>query len=1133
MQTPDYNSPTPSAKRAASPKRRLVGGACAVLLAFAFAVLFQANGMNAAQAPDADLVSDSRSIAQVSDNQGVSSSEGADDSAKDGGSPMPAASNGVYDAGESAASSEAGASSTDSVPATVSTMLEGAAYAPGEILVQIDDQLPPDEANAFLSSLDFVSTKQVNAEDVAHGFLKLALADGVTVEAAMERLQGAEPVRGVQPNYRLYPAEGADVSTTLAAVQGVADLMAQSTKTNDPYVADGTLWNLDAIGAYDAWDEARSEGASTIAILDEGFNASHEDLAANVVHTYWAAASGSANPSDVSKLEAHGTHVAGIASAEANNGKGVAGVSYNAQLMLVKIADSYGGMDIDNVAKAIDYIRLYASEHPEANLHVINMSIGGYSSTEPAMSGVLYEAIAKARQAGIVTVCAACNAGPYYVDGASRSVSAPFYSFPSDYDNVVSVIALEKYDQGETGVRRMSSSNYNMNGQRAKDLSAPGNDILSTYTSPLYSTAKKGTSMAAPHVAGVLALMFAANPNLPVDDAESILLSSATDVQYTSGSEVAGEGWDAYTGYGLVNAADAVKLARVSSYLSGSDIGLVGQTFTYQMPAQMLWTRLNWTWKSSDESVATIESATGMLLGNYVSVAAVTTKSPGVATITATCGFYSASKTVAVYAEPVITGARELVVGDVAELSVDAGLEGVWDWSSSDDALLTVTGGSGADSDSCRLEAHGVGSAAVSVVLSANPEIGASWDVELKPVPLTRAKVVVSDSNPYTGQPVAPSIEASYQSSALEAGRDYTVSYLDASGAPIDASAVTRPGSYTLRLVGIGSYDGVVERSFSISDEPSSHLGSGSGGSDTSGGSPGSAAGSGGASAGVGESGGSSPSSAGPGSSADGLTSGSSGSSGASASGAGSSETGGSQSGSGQTSNSAEASGNSDKGSSSAGGSAAGSPGAADGGNASGGSASAGDSNVSGNASNAGSSASTNTSGSSSNSSSANASSSASGPDAGASREQANGGGVVNVVGSGASLAPGASATTGAAGLLGSTVANGSSSKLKAQSPRIKVVKRTAKYSQLKTKTQKLPSPIVVKKAKGKVSFAITAANKKAAKKKVFINSKTGKLTVKRGLARGAYKLKIRVRITGKGAYAPYRKSVKVTLKVI
>jgi uncharacterized protein YjdB len=174
-------------------------------------------------------------------------------------------------------------------------------------------------------------------------------------------------------------------------------------------------------------------------------------------------------------------------------------------------------------------------------VRVINLSMS--VSGTLASDGSLAKKIAEAHDRGILTVVASGNkdAGP--------NQRVPYYSSPGDYDKVVSVINLQ---QSGSSATKSPSSNYNVAGTHYKNISAPGTSILSTHggaSGSQYGTLS-GTSMAAPVVSGVCALIFAANPSLSAQSAMEILYATATDL----GSS----GWDDSYGFGEVNARSAV-----------------------------------------------------------------------------------------------------------------------------------------------------------------------------------------------------------------------------------------------------------------------------------------------------------------------------------------------------------------------------------------------------------------------------------------------------------------------------------------------------------------------------------------------------------------------------------------------
>ena len=336
------------------------------------------------------------------------------------------------------------------------------------------------------------------------------------------------------------PANPAEPDPRLAA----SDLMSML-DVNDPIPAERDLynWNLTQINAYAAWSVARCEGSVAVAVMDEHPDYTHEDLAANVVGTYDAATG--ADTYAESSFERHGTHVAGVVGAVANNGVGMAGVSYNAGLVLINVKSATGAISSASLKAAYDYV---LSKRDALNIRIANVSIAGAQSNPVSADQVLVRCISDAYQQGVISVVASGNS-PLKGTGG-KTYEAPYYSYPGDTEQAVSVINLE--DDGTGALVRSESSNYNVAGQKEKNISAPGGTILGTFPNNDYGCLS-GTSMATPHVAGVLALEFAANPNLTVSEAVSVLYATACDL--------GDEGWDEGYGYGAVDAWRAVAAA--------------------------------------------------------------------------------------------------------------------------------------------------------------------------------------------------------------------------------------------------------------------------------------------------------------------------------------------------------------------------------------------------------------------------------------------------------------------------------------------------------------------------------------------------------------------------------------------
>ena len=324
------------------------------------------------------------------------------------------------------------------------------------------------------------------------------------------------------------------------------------TTPDDPNIT--KQWALNSINAFKAW-KLLSEGdvtPTTVAVMDDGIDATHEDLAGNLKTDSdgniigYNTSDGTNNIQQVSGSN-HGTHVAGIIAAQVNNGVGVAGTSYNQQILPIRVIDDDGHSHTSDLVAAFDYVCEHAAEY---NIRVVNLSVG-VTGSSAVVDSLLKESVDQAYgEQGIVTVASAGN--------GSSSTEVPTTNYPSDYERIVAVISLQEDLENKDGVSRSPKSNYNQTDpetgelEEAKDIAAPGADIYSTVPYSKYGY-KSGTSMAAPCVSGVLAMMFAVNPQMSAQQAVDLLFDNARDINEP--------GFDAETGYGEVDAAAAVKAA--------------------------------------------------------------------------------------------------------------------------------------------------------------------------------------------------------------------------------------------------------------------------------------------------------------------------------------------------------------------------------------------------------------------------------------------------------------------------------------------------------------------------------------------------------------------------------------------
>ncbi|WP_376791875.1 S8 family peptidase [Thermoflexus sp.] len=290
---------------------------------------------------------------------------------------------------------------------------------------------------------------------------------------------------------------------------------------NDTYYGD--QWNLPKIRAPQAWDLVTGTSLVWIAIVDTGVDYTHPDLASSRLWLGYDFVNQDSDPMDD---HGHGTHVAGIAGANTNNGRGVAGVCWGCDLLAVKVLDADGNGWDSEVAGGIRYAADWGVIYGKRT--IINLSLGG-----PDDSPIIWDAVSYAQSQGALIMAAAGNA----------NTSASFY--PAAYPGVIGVSATDQNDQ------QASFSNYGP----YVDIAAPGVNILSTYLAPYYADAS-GTSMAAPHVAGVAGLVWSSQPTYSANRVCGLLLGTARDL----GSA----GRDDFYGYGLVDAYAAALAAAPS-----------------------------------------------------------------------------------------------------------------------------------------------------------------------------------------------------------------------------------------------------------------------------------------------------------------------------------------------------------------------------------------------------------------------------------------------------------------------------------------------------------------------------------------------------------------------------------------
>ena len=298
----------------------------------------------------------------------------------------------------------------------------------------------------------------------------------------------------------------------------------------DPLLAQ--QWGLFAIGADHVWTTTTGQGV-IVAVVDSG-SGPHPDLAENLLPG--RSIIGTVESQDGRDIDAsgHGTHVAGIIAAVANNGIGGSGVAPNAKILPIQVLDQAGQGDARDVAAGVRFAA-------DNGARVINLSLGG--ATE---SSSLTQAITYANDKGVLVVAAAGNGG-----------AADKPKWPASLDLTLAVTAVDQAN---------NATSFDQRGDYI-DLSAPGSNIVSTAKGDYVTLS--GTSMAAGFVAGAAALLFAAEPRVTNAQVRDILLRTATDI---------GEpGRDVTFGAGLINMVAALaELQRMYPPIAAPQLAAVG-----------------------------------------------------------------------------------------------------------------------------------------------------------------------------------------------------------------------------------------------------------------------------------------------------------------------------------------------------------------------------------------------------------------------------------------------------------------------------------------------------------------------------------------------------------------------------
>ncbi len=392
-------------------------------------------------------------------------------------------------------------------------------------------------------STRYLSSNASRQRENLKSLYRVKLKKNTDISSAVTAYKQNEHVLYAEPNYLAFTSQ--TIPTDPSFLEQWA--LHNTGQTNGTEDAD--------IDGPEAWDITTGSPDIVIAVVDTGVDWNHQDLAANIWTNEGEIAGDSIDndgngyiddvrgwdfvtvdpgsvyegedpgppDNDPMDVQGHGTHCSGIIGAVGNNSLGITGVTWNSRLMAVragyKDTSGRGSLQHADIAAAI----IYATD---SGADIINMSFGGGDSE------TIQDAINYASAAGVILIASAGNGG------------CNCLQYPAAYDTVLSISSFDHNDV------KASSSNYG----DWIDVAAPGVDIYSTFANGTYAFSS-GTSMAAPQVCGVAGLILSNNPGFSREEVRQILRVSADDVSSA--------GWDEQSGYGRINAFNALQIDTV------------------------------------------------------------------------------------------------------------------------------------------------------------------------------------------------------------------------------------------------------------------------------------------------------------------------------------------------------------------------------------------------------------------------------------------------------------------------------------------------------------------------------------------------------------------------------------------
>jgi subtilisin family serine protease len=422
-----------------------------------------------------------------------------------------------------------------------------APHVAGEVIVRFRDGVAESHKSSARSR---VSAKQLRAFRILNGLEHHRLAPSVSVDEAIAKYREDPDVLYAEPNY-----------------------IVRTTNTpND--IRFGELWGLYNTGqlggipgahidAPSAWNVTTGSSSVVVAVIDTGIDYNHPDLSPNVFRNTLDcnadgvdddgngrvddcfgidAVNGDSDPMDDNR---HGSHVAGTIGAAGNNEAGVVGVNWSVQVMACKFLDAGGFGSLAGAIACLEYVK--DMKERGVNIVATNNSWGG-----GGFSQALFDAIQRHQEAGILFVAAAGN-------NSLNNDQTPFYPCVYGLSNIICVAATTRQDE------RASFSNE---GRRTVHLGAPGAEILSTTPAGTYQLLS-GTSMATPHVTGIVALLKAADPARDWRAIRNLILAGGDNIA-SMANTVTQKRLNAFGALTCTNSAVFSRLTPVADTVEGS-----------------------------------------------------------------------------------------------------------------------------------------------------------------------------------------------------------------------------------------------------------------------------------------------------------------------------------------------------------------------------------------------------------------------------------------------------------------------------------------------------------------------------------------------------------------------------------